>query len=77
MVITAWEIVNMKISVEREWLCIRQPDQKLLWKKRLNELPPNGFSLESIVDDLRTAKEQIEKNKKRSQVSVANPFFTA
>jgi hypothetical protein len=62
--ITAWMLVNLKISVEHGWLCIRQQDERLLWTKKLEELPAKGFTLESLTDDFEKAMRLIEAEKK-------------
>lgn len=53
---TAWQAVNMKLSIEHGWFCIRHwEDEYLLWTKKLDELPAKGFTLESIADELEKA----------------------
>lgn len=64
---TAWQVVNLILSIEHGWFCVRLADEHLLWSKKLEELPPKGFTLESIADELDKAMKLHEADKKVSQ----------
>lgn len=51
-----WEDMGrLVISVEHGWLCVRTSEQWLLWSKKLDEIPPMGFTLESIRAEMEEA----------------------
>jgi len=49
------EMVKLKITVEHGWLCIRHEPQWLLWSKKMEEVPPMGFTLESVKAEMEEA----------------------
>lgn len=60
---TPRQINNLVISVEFGNLCIRTPEQHLLWSKKISELPIMGFSLQSILKELNAGMAILEKEK--------------
>jgi len=63
--ITAWQMANLRISIERGYLCIRHWEYEwTLWSRKLSDLPRKGFTLESIADELENETKLREKEPK-------------
>jgi len=65
---TAWQMVNLRISIERGCLCIRHWEYEwTLWSRKLSDLPCKGFTLENIADELENEMKLREKEPKANQ----------
>ena len=66
--ITTWQMANLRISIERHSLCIRHWEYEwTLWSRNLSDLPYEGFTLESITDELENEIKLREKKPKINQ----------
>ena len=72
--ITAWQMANLRISIERGCLCIRHWEYEwTLWSRKLSDLCykgftlDKGFTLESITDELENEIKLREKKPKTNQ----------